>query len=545
MEQSAKVTQQRRISFIWAIPAIALMIATWMLYQYQAQQGILIQINAKDADGIIAGKTEIRVHSVNVGMVESVNLDASHSRVIINALIEPQYATLLNKTTEIWVVKPRVDLTGVSGLGTLFSGFYLEMQPGKSEENSTEFTLLDRPPLISNDVPGKRYTLFSDDTSVLDIGTGVFYNNYQVGQIETATFDVAEQRMTYGIFVYAPYDDLVTESVLFWQRSGVEFNLSADGVNVKTGSLAQVLQGGIAFKVPEREQTGRVASENTEYPLSNSYEEALESRYDAYDYVMMSFKDSIRGLKSGAPVEFRGVRIGTVVESPARLPSGAASLFPSTSAAGVPVLVRIEYKRMNDNVALATKYWKDNVNIWIKQGMRASIKPGNLLTGANYVDMDIYPNTHPQTSGFNAGYPTFPTVSSGFSQISNQVSSVLGKLDQLKVEESLLVLNDTLTAIENLSNNMNGWITQKETQQIPSDMIAAIESLQLSMQAFDKTMRNYDANSQFMVDVSSVLEDIKTITRQLKPVARTLNEQPNMLIFEKRLPADITPPKGN
>ncbi|MGB2265133.1 MAG: MlaD family protein, partial [Glaciecola sp.] len=127
MEQSAKVTQQRRISFIWAIPAIALMIAAWMLYQYQAQQGILIQINAKDADGIIAGKTEIRVHSVNVGMVESVNLDASHSRVIINALIEPQYATLLNKTTEIWVVKPRVDLTGVSGLGTLFSGFYLEM----------------------------------------------------------------------------------------------------------------------------------------------------------------------------------------------------------------------------------------------------------------------------------------------------------------------------------------------------------------------------------------------------------------------------------
>ena len=351
--------------------------------------------------------------------------------------------------------------------------------------------------------------------------------------------------MKSGLFIHAPYDELVTERVLFWQRSGVEVNLSADGVKVKTGSISQILQGGIAFRVPERESRGELATELTEFPLSHSDEEALESRFDAFDYVLLNFKDSIRGLRAGAPVEFRGIRIGSVVESPARLANGAVSLFPSEDSSGVPVLIRIEYQRINDDATVAEQYWNSHIENWVAQGLRATIKPGNLLTGANYIDIDIYPDSEPQLAVVQYGYQTLPTISSGFSQISNQVSSVLSKMNSLDLEGSIADLSATLNSIETLSRNMDTWLNQSETQQLPSDMIAAIDSLQLSMKGFDKTMRNYDANSQFMVEVNQLLQDFKDISRQLRPVARTLNEQPNMLIFDKRLPADIRPPKGN
>ncbi len=545
MVQSANITKTNKVSVIWVIPILAMVIGLWMLLQYQLAKGIDIDIIASDAEGIVAGKTEIRVRSVTVGLIKEVSLSENNTKVHLQARINPRYQSLLKQDTLIWVVKPRVDLTGVSGLGTLLSGFYVELQPGTSADSQSTFTLLPRPPQISNDIPGKRFLLKSADTNVLEIGTGVFYNNYQVGQIETARFDISQQEMKYGLFIHAPYDELVTERVLFWQRSGVEINLSADGVKVKTGSISQILQGGIAFRVPERESRGELATESTEFPLSTSYEEALESRFDAFDYVLLNFKDSIRGLRAGAPVEFRGIRIGSVVESPARLANGAVSLFPSEDSSGVPVLIRIEYQRINDDATVAEQYWNSHIENWVAQGLRASIKPGNLLTGANYIDIDLYPDSEPKLATTQYGYQTLPTISSGFSQISNQVSSVLSKMNNLDLEGSISDLSATLNSIETLSRNMDTWLNQSETQQLPSDMIAAIDSLQLSMKGFDKTMRNYDANSQFMVEVNQLLQDFKDISRQLRPVARSLNEQPNMLIFDKRLPADISPPKGN
>jgi paraquat-inducible protein B len=58
------------------------------------------------------------------------------------------------------------------------------------------------------------------------------------------------------VFVNAPYDKYVTTETRFWSVSGVEISLNADGLRVRTESVAALLAGGIAFDVPEFARAG-------------------------------------------------------------------------------------------------------------------------------------------------------------------------------------------------------------------------------------------------------------------------------------------------
>ncbi|MGB0948436.1 MAG: MlaD family protein, partial [Pseudoalteromonas marina] len=181
MTETAQVTDEPRISAIWIIPAIALFVGVWMLYQYQANKGPTIYIEMPQAEGIIAGKTEIKVRSVKIGQIDSVRLSDSQDSVIARAQIDKSYEDLLTDDAKIWVVKPRIDETGISGMSTLLSGVYLEFAPGESNTLKENFTLQEEPALIGKDVQGGRFKLLSYNAEVLDVSTGIFFKNYKIG----------------------------------------------------------------------------------------------------------------------------------------------------------------------------------------------------------------------------------------------------------------------------------------------------------------------------------------------------------------------------
>ena len=134
MSEAAKIKTAPNISAIWIIPLVALLIGAWMLYQYQANQGTTIYIKMPHAEGIVAGKTEIKVRSVKIGQVDHVRLSDKQNSVIARAQIDKHYEDLLTDDAKIWVVKPRIDDTGISGMSTLLSGVYLEFSPGESKK---------------------------------------------------------------------------------------------------------------------------------------------------------------------------------------------------------------------------------------------------------------------------------------------------------------------------------------------------------------------------------------------------------------------------
>lgn len=550
MSETAEITKESRISAIWIIPAIALLVGVWMLYQYQTNKGPDIYIEMPQAEGIIAGKTEIKVRSVKIGQIDQVRLSSTQDSVIARAQIDKNYENLLTQDAKIWVVKPRIDETGISGMSTLLSGVYLEFSPGESKELKNKFTLQDEPALIGKDVKGGRFELLSYNAEVLDVSTGIFFKNYKIGQIETATFDWKNQAMRYGIFINAPYENLITMNSIFWVNAGIQIDLSADGISINTGSLSKLLKGGISVGLPEQQIPGEIAKDGHHFSLSQSYKDALESRFYDFDYYLIDFEQSIRGLRTGAPVEYRGTRIGTVVEAPANvIIDGKPAHFKAENTA-VPVLIKVEYGRIYHDSADAKEYWQKSLTGWIKNGMRASLKTGNLLTGAVYVDFDIYPDAPPARLEKIAQYNVFPSISSGITVLADQVSDVLNKVNDLKIEEGLAQMQATFADYQALANDMRQFLTDKETQSLPENfnrnfakMTKSMEQFEVTMRQFDKTMASYQAGSEIYYQLQQTLLELKRLSEQIQPLTRGLNEQPNMLIFDKTLPADPIPRK--
>jgi len=550
MTETAEITKEPKISAIWIIPAIALLVGMWMLYQYQANKGPTIFIEMPQAEGIIAGKTEIKVRSVKIGQIDHVRLSDTQDSVIARAQIDKNYNNLLTDDAKIWVVKPRIDETGISGMSTLLSGVYLEFSPGESKELKERFKLQDEPALIGKDVKGGRFKLMSYNAEVLDVSTGIFFKNYKIGQVETATFDWENQAMKYGIFIKEPYQNLITSNSIFWVNAGIEIDLSADGININTGSLSKLLKGGISVGLPEQQPPGEIAKNGNSFSLSQSYKEALEERFYDFDYYLIEFEQSVRGLRTGAPVEYRGMRVGTVVEAPANvIIDGKPAHFRNHNTA-VPVLIKVEYGRLYHDSASAKEYWQGSLKGWIESGMRASLKPGNLLTGAVYVDFDIYPDAPQAHLGKLVQYDVFPSISSGITVLADQVSDVLNKVNNLKVEDSLEQMQATFTDYRALANEMRGLLSQKDTQNLPGDfnrnfekMTKSMEQFEVTMRQFDKTMASYQAGSELHHQIQQTLKEFKRLSEGLQPLTRGLNEQPNMLIFDKSLPADPKPRK--
>ncbi|MBG9995254.1 intermembrane transport protein PqiB [Pseudoalteromonas sp. NZS127_1] len=550
MTETAEITKEPKISAIWIIPAIALLVGMWMLYQYQANKGPTIFIEMPQAEGIIAGKTEIKVRSVKIGQIDHVRLSDTQDSVIARAQIDKNYNNLLTDDAKIWVVKPRIDETGISGMSTLLSGVYLEFSPGESKELKERFKLQDEPALIGKDVKGGRFKLMSYNAEVLDVSTGIFFKNYKIGQIETATFDWENQAMKYGVFIKEPYQNLITMNSIFWVNAGIEIDLSADGININTGSLSKLLKGGISVGLPEQQAPGEIAQDGHSFSLSQSYKEALEERFYDFDYYLIEFEQSVRGLRTGAPVEYRGMRVGTVVETPANvIIDGKPAHFRNHNTA-VPVLIKVEYGRLYHDSASAKEYWQGSLKGWIESGMRASLKPGNLLTGAVYVDFDIYPDAPQAHLGKLVQYDVFPSISSGITVLADQVSDVLNKVNNLKVEDSLEQMQATFTDYRALANETRELLSQKDTQNLPGDfnrnfekMTKSMEQFEVTMRQFDKTMASYQAGSELHHQIQQTLKEFKRLSEGLQPLTRGLNEQPNMLIFDKSLPADPKPRK--
>ena len=550
MTKTANVAQKSSISAIWIIPVVALFVGVWMLYQYQLNKGQTIYITMPQAEGIIAGKTEIKVRSVKIGQIDHVRLSDSQDSVIARAQIDKNYDNLLTEDASIWVVKPRIDETGISGMSTLLSGVYLEFSPGESSQLKKRFTLQEEPALIGKDVQGGRFKLLSYNAEVLDVSTGIFFKNYKIGQIETATFDWKNQAMQYGIFIKAPYENLITLNSIFWVNSGIEIDLSADGININTGSLSKLLKGGISVGLPDQQAPGDLAQDGHSFSLSQSYKQALEERFYDFDYYLIEFEQSIRGLRVGAPVEYRGTRVGTVVEAPANvIIDGKPAHFRAKNTA-VPVLIKVEYGRLYHITSVAKEYWETSVNEWIENGMRASLKPGNLLTGAVYVDFDFYTDTPKSELKKLAQYDVFPSVSSGITVLADQVSDVLNKVNNLKIEDSLAKMQTTFSEYQALASEMRTLLKSPDTQNLPGDfnhnlekITKSMEQFEITMRQFDKTMASYQAGSQMHYQLEQTLLQIKRLTEEFQPLTRGLNEQPNMLIFDKSLPNDPQPRK--
>ena len=534
----AKVQKVRNWSPVWIFPIVTALIGAWILFYHYSHQGPEVTLITTNAEGIEGGKTTIKSRSVDVGVVESATLTDDLTHVEIKARLNAGMEKLLHGDSVFWVVKPQVGREGISGLGTLLSGAYIELQPGKKGVQPAEYQLLDSPPLAPPDAKGIRVILDSKKAGQLSPGDPVLFRGYRVGSVETSTFDTQKRTISYQLFINAPNDRLVTGNVRFWKDSGIAVDLTSAGMRVEMGSLSTLFGGGVSFDVPEGLDQGQPVAQHTAFKLYDDQRSIQDSLYtDHIDYLMF-FKDSVRGLQPGAPVEFRGIRLGTVAKVPFFAPGMRQVLDDDYR---IPVLIRIEPERLINQVG-DTPDIAQHIDGLMKRGLRGSLKTGNLVTGALYVDMDFFPKEPPlkEIREFG-GYKIIPTVSGGLAQIQQRLMETLDKINNLPLNPMIQQATNTLSEsqatmrrLQATLDNLNKLTASQSMQQLPQDMQKTLRELNRSMQGFQPGSAAYNKMVADMQRLDQVL-------RELQPVLKTLNTKSNALVFEAKDKKDPEP----
>ncbi|WP_163557291.1 intermembrane transport protein PqiB [Halomonas sp. NO4] len=536
----ARPTPQSRLSPIWIVPLVAILIGLWLVYDNYRSRGPQITLIMSNAEGIEAGSTLIKTRNVEVGRVEKVQLADDLSHAVITARMEPETDDMLKADSRFWVVKPRIGREGISGLNTVLSGAYIQLEPGTAESEAQEFEVSDQPPVAPADAAGLRLNLVSQLGNSLSTGDPVTYQGYTVGRVEEARFDPQSQRMHHRVFIESPYDELVTDSTRFWSASGIDLRLDADGVRVNVESLEALLGGGITFGVPEELPRGRPVEPDATFTLYVDEESARQGTFSRYLEYVLLIEDTVRGLSRGAPVEFRGVRIGTVAAVPWNF---TATQPDSRSSFSIPVLVRIEPQRLGiENQEIDLEEWRERFDRLFDRGLRASLKSGNLLTGALFVDInfqqDLAGEHTPKTFSERQ---VFPTTTGGFARIEAQVTALLDKLNALEVEPLLTGLDRNLAASEamlaevrEVSRSLQSLLEDPATRQVAGNLNTTLEELR-------DTLQGLNPDSTAYRELTGVLGRLERLLRDLQPVARTLNENPRALLFDSLETSDPLP----
>jgi paraquat-inducible protein B len=538
--EAVSVPKRRgRLSVVWIIPIVAAIIGGWIAVYKILSEGPTITITFGTAEGLEAGKTKIKYNGVDVGTVTAVVLSKDRKRVVATAKMLADSRDMLVEDSRFWIERPRIAGGTVSGLGTLFSGSYIGMDIGKSKKERRDFVGLLEPPVVKGDVPGRFFMLEADNLDSLDYGTPIFFRRIQVGQVVNYVLDKSGRKISVKVFVKAPYDQYVNAKTRFWQASGIDVSLTAAGARVRTQSISSILIGGIAFETPSYAPVSPPAEENTVFKLYNDRDEAMRLPEGQPQTYVLRFAQTVRGLEPGAPVEFRGVKIGEVV-------SVGLEFDPKTFQFSVPVMVRTYSKlagvyvseNSKEEKKFSEQQFKTVVDKLVANGYRAQLQTGNLLTGALYVAFDIFPNAPKAAVDWSQQPPAFPTVPGELQKIQQSVTRLVQKFDKLPIDALVKDLRSTLAtldvAIKDTDKLLKG-VNTDVTPELKETLIGARRTFDAAERSLNSLNDTYAGqNAPVQQELRDALQEVTRAARSLRVLTDYLERNPSSLVRGKK-----------
>ena len=528
------VEARRRLrpSPIWLIPLLAVLIAGWLVWTHYAAKGPTVVVRFRSAEGIEPGKTRVRFREVEVGKVRSVQISEDLSRVLVTLELVRGAERLLAADSRFWIVTPRIGFGGISGLQALVSGSYIEVDPGSGQGPVYRFDGLDEPPLIRSDVPGTRFVLEAERLGGVGRGSPVFFRDIEVGQVLGWRLAPEGQRIDVFVFVRRPYDRLVHPNSRFWNASGVEFGAGSEGLYVRMRSLRTLLTGAIAFDSPPGGERERPASPGMRFALFDSRRSLLEARYTRVERYRAYFEGSVRGLRPGAAVEFRGIRVGRVAD--VRLVYDVARAHLS-----VPVTLEIQPERFTVIGREVTEPYldMDSMAALVARGLRARVATANILTGESLVELEFVRDAPPAELGFDDEYPVIPTVPSQFEAIAASLRGVLRKIEALPLEALVNEMTRTIRDLDAVIAGPDAARTLSSLRRAAESFARAADTLERgaepalvefrralaqTKQAADEAERTFRALRSTLQPGSRMYDETLQVLRELRAAARAI-----------------------
>ncbi|HEX9301075.1 MAG TPA: MlaD family protein [Casimicrobiaceae bacterium] len=547
LPQATVVPRKRgRISLIWVIPILAAVVAVGIAIQRIRSEGPTITIVFTAAEGIEAGKTFVKYKDVIIGRVTAVHLTTDYTKVEVTAKITKRAAGLMVQDAKFWVVRPSVSLSGISGLNTLLSGNYIGFQPGKLEESEDTFTGLDVAPIITEQ-QGREYVLKASDLGSLEVGSPIYYRRLPVGQV--IEYDLAPDgtAVQMKVFVKAPYDRFVFPGTRFWNASGIDVSVGADGVNVRTESIVALLVGGLSFDTPPFEPQSPSAAADAVFTLYNDRAAAMKAPDTGVKRYALYFNESLRGLSVGAPVTFLGLPAGEVTSVGLSFDAAKGNVRPRVVIAFYPerlmayASVKTEARDFANALQDEQKRRAFVRRLVEQRGLRGQLRSGSLLTGQLYVSFDYHADAPRTKIDLSQEEPELPVVPSTLTELEAKLGSVVDKIDRMPLEAIGNDLRKDLEALEQTLQGAKKLISDADAQLVPG-LKTAVEDLHRTLVAVELATNNanttlLESNAAAQEDLRNALYEFTRAARSLRVLTDALESQPSSLIRGKTGPS--------
>ncbi len=251
----------------------------------------------------------------------------------------------------------------------------------------------------------------------------------------------------------------------------------------------------------------------------------LKSKFDTNEStVVMYFDESVKGLDVGAPVLFKGVKIGEISEI--RL---TANL--KTMQFLIPVYAKIYNGR---SLITDTRDERERLNKFIADGLRAQLAINSVITGQLLIELDMFPKSKLTLHSDAAnGIYEIPTIGSPFSEISKslqvmpitQIAQDVHNITQALNQELpplLKKMNSTLDTFDHILNE-----NKKNTAIMVTELGHAAQNVGGAAQSFDLVVGENAAS------IAAMLESLNAAAASMKNLTDYLQMYPNAIITGK------------
>ena len=424
---------------------------------------------------------------------------------------------MLVDDTRFWVVRPRIAGGTMSGISTLLSGAYIGMDIGRSKQEWRDYTGLEVPPVFASDVPGREFVLKAPDLGSVSVGTPIYFRRLQVGQVTSFDLDKDGSGVTLHVFINAPYDRYVNSDSRFWEASGIDVTLGAEGMQINTQSLVSILVGGLAFETPAASLNRPEAATNEMFTLFDTRADALKEHDRIVDTYSFNFHGSVRGLVVGAPVDFRGITVGEV--------SAIYTRFnPDTKEISIPVEIKFYPERFTSRYATGQKGGRlaedphALADFLVDRGLRAQLKTGSLITGQLYISLDFFPNAPKAHVDWSRTPPELPTTPGGLQSLQDSINRIIARIDKLPLEQITNNAQQTLANTGLLMRNLN-------TQVVPQAK-SALSAAQATLNTANTALQ---PDSTLQQDTSDAIHELARTAASFRALSDYLQMHPEAL----------------
>ena len=242
------------------------------------------------------------------------------------------------------------------------------------------------------------------------------------------------------------------------------------------------------------------------------------------------FPETVSGLNDGAPVNFRGVKVGVVRRIEVQLDAQDLSVR-------VPAYLQLQRRRIREIGGTIPE--GDLIPELIARGLRAQLQLQSIVTGQLSVQLDILPDRPARYVDPLGEFPEIPTIPSTMQEFAETMESI-------SIQEFVNDAREVLVGLKNLINSpdlaetlagINQFVNSKELIGVVRHADEAIDDVQELVSNIDGLAGDFSRSAEYtLAEVNETLSGIrKTLDSARQSLSIAAEGSPLRYELEKML----------